>query len=268
MAVELRPPRKDLPRSKSVDAWIDLHQAIYELGQGDTAVFLTDSAVGAAEEDSLHHVAVNLSGQTNLSRVVPFLTCKHSLEYCRLFADRAASIGVEALVVLGGDTSVATPRCVEHAYELRQLIRQRVPSLVLGGWANPHRNPVRQVDYLLDPGLTADFYLTQVVSHHNLRPVESFLREVERRQVPYPAVFGVFYYRSANPRTLKMLSRFMPVPADLITREFEAGASADEICARSIQALRSLGVNHVYVSNLGLHRPRQRLARLLEAVGD
>lgn len=268
VAVELRPPRNDLSRSQSIDAWIDLHQAIHELNQDDTAIFLTDSAVGSAEEESLHHVAVNLSGEVQRSRIVPFLSCKHSLEYCRLFASQSVSIGVEALVVLGGDTSVGPPRCVEHAYELREVIRQQVPSLVLGGWANPHREPARQVDYLLDPSFSADFYLTQVVSHHNLRAVERFLRELRERKVPYPALFGVFFYRSANPKTLKMLSEFMPVPAKEITREFEAGASAEEICARSIRALRSVGVNHVYVSNLDLDTTRQRRARLAEAVGS
>ncbi len=268
VAVELRPPRSDLPRSKSIDAWIDLHQAISELSRGDTAVFLTDSAVGSAEEDTLHHVAINLSGGVNLSRVVPFLTCKHSLEYCRRFAHHSTSIGVEALVVLGGDTSVGAPRCVEHAYELRQITRQQVPSLVLGGWANPHRDPVRQVDYLSDTAFTADFYLTQVVSHHNLRAVERFLREIRRRKLPYPGLFGVFYYRSANPKTLKMLSRFLPVPAQEITKEFEAGASAEEICARSIRALRRLGVNHVYVCNLNLDGLQERRARLADAAGS
>ena len=40
------------------------------------------------------------------------------------------------------------------------------PDLLLGGWANPHAEPARQVDYLLDARVTAEFYLTQVVSHH------------------------------------------------------------------------------------------------------
>ena len=82
--------------------------------------------------------------------------------------------------------------------------------------------------------------------------------------VPHPALFGVFYYRSANPKTLKMLSSFMPVPAEEITREFEAGASAAQICARTMEGLRSLGVKHVYVCNLGLNRSGERCAQLAE----
>ena len=30
------------------------------------------------------------------------------------------------------------PRCVEHAWQLREAIREHVPELSLGGWANPH----------------------------------------------------------------------------------------------------------------------------------
>ena len=81
-----------------------------------------------------------------------------------------------------------------------------------------------------------------------------------------PAVFGVFYYRSASPVTLTTLGRYFPVPAQEIMREFESGAGADEICARSIRALRNAGVERFYVSNLGLSRPAAALARILERV--
>ena len=38
-------------------------------------------------------------------------------------------------------------------------------------------------------------------------------------------MFGVFYYRSANPRTLDALKGFLPVPVEGLTREFAAGAT-------------------------------------------
>ena len=38
-----------------------------------------------------------------------------------------------------------------------------------------------------------------------------------------PGVFGVFFYRSANPRTLEALKGFLPVPAEGLTREFASG---------------------------------------------
>ena len=47
-----------------------------------------------------------------------------------------------------------------------------------------------------------------------------------------PGVFGVFYYRSANPKTLEMLSQFLPVPVDALKQEFAQGATPIDVCAR------------------------------------
>jgi hypothetical protein len=166
--------------------------------------------------------------------------------------------------VLGGDHTAGAPRCVPHARELRQLIRRRVPSLDLGGWANPHRPPAEQVDFLLDDGFGAEFYLTQVVSHHSIRAVERFLEEVRRRGVTYPGVFGVFLYRSAKPATLARLSDFFPVPAAELTREFEAGLTPEEICAKTVRALRDVGADKVYLSNLGFDQVEMQYRRIME----
>lgn len=266
VTVELRPPRNDLGRAASIDTWIDTYHAIRGLAGKDTLVFLTDNAVGQEEEENLHHLTTNLARDVDPAKLIPFLTCKHSLDYCLMYAARAASSGYEAVTVLGGDTHVGPARCVEHACELRQRLRQRAPGLALGGWANPHRDPERQVEFLLDPGFAADFFLTQVVSHHDLAAVERFLDALSRHRVPLPGVFGVFHYRSANPRTLRRLAKFMPVPVEQLSAEFAAGASADEVCARSIRALRQLGATRVYVSNLELHGVRRRYERLLELV--
>lgn len=258
-AVELRPPSPGLSHRESIDTWIDLHHTIRRLAADDASVFLTDNAVGEEEEENLRHLTTNLAGEVESSRMVPFLTCQHSLRYCLNYAQRAASAGLEALTVLGGDESVGPPRCVDHAYVLRKMIRERVPGLTLGGWANPHADPSRQVDYLLDDEFTAEFYLTQIVSHHQMDRVEAFLEEARRREVPHPAVFGVFYYRSANPDTLSRLDRFFPVPAEELTREFERGDGPAEICARTVRALRDAGVRHVYLSNLEMRTaPEQR----------
>jgi len=164
---------------------------------------------------------------------------------------------------LGGDRTVGPPRCVEHAYELRQLIRERHPRLSLGGWANPHRDASEQVDFLLDESFTGDFYLSQVVSHHDVRAVEAFVNEAGRRGVPQPGVFGVFLYRSSNPRTLETLGQFFSVPAEGITRDFESGMSAEEICAKTIRTLRDLGVEKIYLSNLGFQNPEKRYRKVL-----
>lgn len=250
----------------SVDAWIDMYHSIRRLARQDTLIFLTDNAVGLAEEENLAHLTANLAGELAPARIIPFLTAKHSLEYIQLYATRAASHGFEALTVVGGDQSAGPARCLPHSYQLRRWIRERVPSMDLGGWVNPLKDPVRQVDFLLDREFAAEFYLTQIVSHHSVAQVERFLAEARRRGVSYPGVFGVFLYRSANPRTLRQLASFLPVPAEEITGEFAAGLSPEEICARSIRALRAIGVDKVYISNLGFDRPDARYRRILELV--
>ena len=266
IAAELRPPRAELEAAASRDAWIDTYHAVRSLARRGTFVFLTDSAVGSKEEDNLRHLVINLGSDVPRSSVVPFLTCKHPLDYCLAYADRAHHHGFEALVVLGGDKSLGPARCVEHAWQLRDEIRRRVPNLALGGWANPHAGAPAQVGHLLEEHANADFYLTQVVSHHSRDKVERFLEEGERRRLSLDGLFGIFYYRSANPKTLAALQGFLPVPAEALTREFDAGATAEDICARSIRALTAAGVRHFYISNLPLGRAAQTLHRILDKV--
>jgi 5,10-methylenetetrahydrofolate reductase len=265
IAAELRPPRAELQTPASMDAWIDTYHAVRSLTRRGTFVFLTDSAVGSKEEDNLRHLVINLGSDVPRSSVVPFLTCKHTLEYCLAYADRAHHHGFDALVILGGDKSLGPKRCVEHAWQLREEIRARVPDLKLGGWANPHADAGAQVGHLLDDHAHAEFYLTQIVSHHSRGKVERFLEEAARRGLTMPGLFGVFYYRSANPRTLSALNGFLPVPAEDLTDEFALGATADEICARSIRALAESGVRHFYVSNLPVGRAALTLQRILDS---
>ena len=266
IAAELRPPRAELETAASMDAWIDTYHAVRGLTRKGTFVFLTDSAVGLKEEDNLRHLVINLGTDVPRSRVVPFLTCKHTADFCLSYADRAKQHGFEALVVLGGDKHVGPPRCVEHAWQLREMIRGRDGQLGLGGWANPHSNAAAQVQHLLDDRVTAEFYLTQIVSHHSRPAVEAFLAEAERRKVGLPGMFGIFYYRSANVRTLETLSQFLPVPVDDLRREFAEGATPDAICARSIRELTASGVRHFYVSNLPVSRAAATLERILALV--
>ena len=262
ITVELRPPRSGLSSVEGMDSWIDLNHSIRNLALKDIFVFLTDDAVGSREEENLGHLAANVGSDVPLSRLVPFLTCKHTIEHCLLYADRAQSLGFEALTVVGGDIS-GPPRCVAHAYMLRQRIRERQPGLSLGGWANPHRDVQKQVEYLGSDDFSADFYLTQVVSHHSADRVEAFLEECDRRGVSHPGIFGVFYYWSAHPGTLGRLGEFFPVPADELTREFDAGASPEELLGKTLDALRAAGAEKVYISNLGHRRVQDRLAKVM-----
>jgi hypothetical protein len=267
-AAELRPPRAELAASEGMDAWIDTYHAVRTLTRQEVAVFLTDSAVGTQEENNLRHLVTNLGRDMPRDRVVPFLTTKHSLDFCLSYAEQAWQHGFPALVVLGGDRSLGRPRCMEHAWQLRREIKAREPRLTLGGWANPYKEPVQQVDFLTDDTFTGEFYLTQVVSHLNVAPVARFVDEARRRGLDgLPGMFGVFYYRSANARTLDLLSRFLPVPAAPLAAEFAAGATPVDICARTLRAMMDVGVRHFYISNLPLLSASSTLNAILERVG-
>jgi len=249
-----------------MDTWIDMHHSIQRLSRAGRHVFLTDNAVATAEEENLSHLAGNLPEGTNPSQVIPFLTCKHTLDYCLLYANRAAAGGFEALTVLGGDKFAGPPRCLPHAFQLRQRIREHVPGLTLGGWVNPHRPAHEQVAFATMPEFTADFLLTQVVSHHSLDAVTAYQSEAAQAGLDLPTIYGVFLYRSANPKTLARLSDYFPVPTGELTAEFEAGASPEEVCARTIRGLRDVGAEKIYVSNLGFRRVEATLSRVLALV--
>ena len=79
-------------------------------------------------------------------------------------------------------------------------------------------------------------------------------------------MFGVFYYRSANAKTLHILKQFMPVPVDALLAEFAAGATPVEVCARSIRAMVDIGIRHFYVSNLPLMGAAPTLSAILGRV--
>jgi hypothetical protein len=267
VAVELRPPRAELEAAEGMDAWIDTYHAIRSLTRHDVRVMVTDSAVGAQEENNLRHLVANLGDAVGRHKVIPFLTTKHSLEFCLAYADQAVHNGFPSLVVLGGDKHVGRARSLEHAWQLRKLIRERHPNLELGGWANPIADPIRQVDFLLRPDAYADFYLTQIVSHHQADRVGAFLDAGRSNGLALPGVFGVFYYRSPNAKTLEMLSQFLPVPVDALKQEFAEGATPIDVCARTIRFLVDMGARHFYVSNLPAKKTAATLTTILEKAG-
>jgi hypothetical protein len=267
VAAELRPPRAELGAADGMDAWIDTYHSVRGLVREGTFVFITDSAIGSREEDNLRHLVTNLGGDVPRRHVVPFLTCKHSLEYCLAYADRAVQQAFPALVVLGGDRSVGAPRCVPHAWQLRKKIHERQPDLKLGGWANPHAEAAGQIGFLLDRDAQADFFLTQIVSHHDAAAVERFAAEADRQRLPIPGLFGVFYYRSANARTLEALKGFLPVPVDALKAEFASGATAADVCARTLSTLARAGARHFYISNLPARRAQSTLREVLDKAG-
>jgi 5,10-methylenetetrahydrofolate reductase len=267
IAAELRPPRAELGSREGMDAWIDMYHAVRSLTRRDVPVLLTDSAIGTQEENNLRHLVANLGRDIPRDHIVPFLTTKHSVDFCLSYAEQAWQHGFPSLVVLGGDKRVGRPRCVEHAWQLRERIRAREPRLSLGGWANPYGDVAQQVDFLAHESFHAEYYLTQIVSHLNVAPVERFVAEARNRAIDKPGMFGVFYYRSANPKTLSALSQFLPVPVEALTREFDSGATPTEVCARTIRAMLDVGVRHFYISNLPLVSAGPTLSSILDCVG-
>lgn len=262
VAAELRPPPANLSGPESVDAWIDFDHGVRRLLRAGRPLLFTDDAVGDREEESLRMLTASLTSPTDLGRVVPFLTCKHPLEYCRLFTRRAGAHGLGAVTVTGGDRHVGPPRCLPRSRDLRRDVRGQAPTLPLGAWVNPYRDPVEQVDLLLEAEHCADYFVTQIVSHHDPEPVEAFLAEAHRRGVETPGIFGVFLYRSPRRSTLDRLSDFFPVPVEALRGEFASGASADEVCARTVRLLRTLGVDNVYLSNLRVREAEPRIRRI------
>jgi len=263
VVVELRPPRAQLDTTSGIEAWIDTYHAVRDLTRNDTFVLLTDNAIGEGEEQNLRHLVANLGNDAPRERVVPFLTAKHTLDYCLAYADRAWENGFRSLIVVGGDSTVGPKRCVAHGWQLRRAIRERQPRLKLGGWANPHKNTTLQIEFLSALDVTAEFYLTQIVSHHDLESVERFLIQAEQYKLRLPGLFGVFYYRSGNKTTLDILSQFLPVPRTGLMQEFSDGKTAEEICAKSICALRNIGVKNLYISNLPPTNAANILNRIL-----
>lgn len=267
-AVELRPPPASLEAPASMEAWIDNYHGVGRLLQDGRFVLFTDDAVGLAEEESLTHLIGNLGVASPLERILPFLTCKHPLPYCELFARRALAFGFGGITVTGGDLSAGLPRCLPRSRDLRQHLRAEGISLPLGMWVNLGRDPEEQVRFLLEGQGTADYFLTQVVSHHQMDPVDRFLEVFHKAEITMPGLVGIFHYRSANPATLARLGHFLPVPASGLTQEFmEEGISAHDVTARTLRALGTRGIQHTYVSNLHPRRAARDVRRIEALAG-
>ena len=220
------------------------------------------------EEDNLRHLVTNLGRDVPRERIVPFLTTKHPLDYCLSYAERAHQNGFPALVVLGGDKSVGAPRSVEHAWQLRELLRERDHTLTLGGWANPHADPERQVDFLTAPDFHAEFYLTQVVSHHQIAGGRAVPRGGRAARAGAARACSACSSTAAPIR--ETLAALQGLPAG-------AGRGPDARVRRGRDRRRGLRANdpraprcrraHFYISNLPVGRAPQVLAAILTKAG-
>ena len=116
---------------------------------------------------------------------------------------------------------------------------RHVPELALGGWANPHADATN-AGRTISPTthFTAEFFLTQVVSHHDVAAVERFHRGARtpaRSSCPASSACSTTAARTRRRSTT--LKQFLPVPVEGLTHEFADGATPDEVCARTIRAL-------------------------------
>src|SRR3989442_13024486 len=93
LAVELRPPRSNLPSSEVLEAWIDANHSLRRLSELQTVVLLTDNVVGRNEEENVQHLLSNLRSDLDPNKIVPFLTCKHTLDYSTCYPHPAAQRG-------------------------------------------------------------------------------------------------------------------------------------------------------------------------------
>ena len=105
------------------------------------------------------------------------------------------------------------------------------------------------------------------MSHHDVNRVSRFVNAAERRGLTLPGMFGVFFYRSANPRTLAALGSFLPVPVEGLTAAFASGQTPEQICAATLRGLLDAGARHFYISNLPIGRAQSVLAEIFERAG-
>ena len=57
------------------------------------------------------------------------------------------------------------------------------------------------------------------------------------------------------------------MPVEGLTREFAAGATAEEICARTLRRLVDAGARHFYISNLPIGRAASVMKSVLARAG-
>ena len=187
--------------------------------------------------------------------IVPFLTSKHSIEYCLMHASRAASHGFEALTVLGGDHTAGPPRCVPHARELRALIRQRVPRPRPRRLGQPSSAGNEQVDYLLD-----DDSKPSSISPRSCLTTASvrwsgFSRRPAGGVCRIQGSSGCFFTGAPLPATLAQAGRLLPGAGRRTDPRIRSRHDArGDLRQLGPRCLSEVGADKVYLSNLGVHQ--------------
>ena len=182
-AAELRPPRAELATREGMDAWIDTYHAVRRLTRRGTFVFLTDSAVGAQEEDNLRHLVTNLGRDVprERDRAVPDRRSTRSTTACRTPSARGRT-GFPRWSCSAATRRVGHPavrRARLAAARAAPRARSRARARRLGQSARRCRSA--RSTFLTDGNFNAEFYLTQVVSHHDAGACRAFLEVTRRR---------------------------------------------------------------------------------------
>ena len=178
IAAELRPPRAELETAASMDAWIDTYHAVRGLTRGGH-VRLPDRQrrrpEGRRQPPPPRHQSRHRRAAL-ARRPVPDLQA-HVGVLPRLRRSRAAP----RLRVAGGPRRRQARRAA--ALRRARLAAARDDPRARAGAGARADGPIRtanaaaQVQHLLDDRVTAEFYLTQIVSHHSRPAVERFLAE-------------------------------------------------------------------------------------------
>ena len=210
---------------ESVDAWIDMYHSIRRLARQDTLIFLTDNAVGQAEEENLAHLTANLAGELEPARIVPFLTAKHShrVHPALRRAGRVARLR-GAHRRRRRSCPPARPAAFPHAYQLRQWIRRRVPSLDLGGWVNPLRIRSSRWTSCSTPSSRRSSISPRSSPTIPSAQSSAFWRRLGAAEYPIRACSASSSIGAPTRARCEQLGDFLPVPAEGITRDFEAGS--------------------------------------------
>src|SRR5207248_11404043 len=108
----------------------------------------------------------------------------------------------------------------------------------------------------------------QIVSNYQTGAKDELLNETVRLDLKNTRIFWVFYYRSANPKTIAMVSMFHAVPDEELKRDFAAKVDPEEISALSVHALLQRGAKNVYVSNLPMPTASRTFSRIESRVEE
>ena len=214
-AAELRPPRAELATQRG-HGRVDRHVSRGPAADARRARTCSSPTAPSARrrKTTCGTWSLNLGNDVPRDRIVPFLTSKHPTRVPP-FIRRARA--PERVQRARGARRRQERRRRRDASSTRgssrKLLRDRDRTLALGGWANPHGDPDRQVDFL--DGARFPRRVLPDADRQPSRPSSRWRassRRRARRHLTLPGVFGVFYYRSANPRTLDALRAFLPVP--------------------------------------------------------